>query len=88
MGLLSPHKNLFRILPSLLGICRPQAWHFPLSLASFSVSEINVRVNQNSRRDVRRIFHELTVLPPLRSVAALTVDSDKTPTMAALTPSK
>jgi len=50
----------------------------PLTVAFLSSSEINARVNQNPRRAARRIFHGLTVLPPLRSVAALTTDSDKT----------
>lgn len=59
-------------------LSRPRIRYFsPLSVASFSSSGINARVNQNPRRAARRIFHGLTVLPPLRSVAALMADSDK-----------
>jgi len=53
---------------------------FGCLLDSLPTLGINARVNQNSRRAARRISHELTVLPPLRSVAALTTAlSDKTP---------
>lgn len=41
-------------------------------------SGINVRVNQNSHRATRRVFHQLIVLPLLRPVAALTANSGKT----------